>query len=186
MNDEKIIDLFFSRSEDAIAETDKKYGECCRRTDFGILGDREDSEECVNDTYMKVWSAIPPARPDRLGAYVLKIVRNTALNILKHRGRLKQGGGYHSVGLDEIAELLPSPENVEAQADTHEALRAVERFVFSLSREKRIMFMRRYYYFRSCAEIAEELHMTEARVRTALHRIREKLRKYLEKEGIDV
>ena len=186
MNDEMIIELYFARSEDAITETDRKYGECCRTTAFGILGSHEDSEECVDDTYMKLWDTIPPSRPEKLGAFVIRVCRNTALNLLKAKGRLKKGGGYGCIDFEEIAEILPAAETVESTADSNEALRAVEKFVMSLSREKRMMFMRRYFYFRTCAEIAEELGVTEGKVKMTLQRTREKLRRYLEKEGIDI
>lgn len=186
MNDNEIIELYFSRSEDAITETDKKYGVACRSTAYNILGSHEDSEECVNDTYLKVWEVIPPQRPARLGSFVLRIVRNLAVNMFRSRRTMKNGSGYLSVGFDEIAEFLPSQETVESAVDRQAVLAAIERFLKSLPRNKRIMFVRRYFYCSTYGEIAESLHTTEGNVTMTLRRTREKLRKFLEKEGIGI
>ena len=186
MTDEKIIELYFARSENAIAETDKKYGSYCRTMTYNILGSHEDSEECVNDTYLRVWDAVPPTRPKRFGAFVAGIARNLALDIRKAKGRLSRGGGYGSLSFDEISECLPAQESVERTADSDEALAAVERFIRTQSRDKQIMFIRRYYYFSTCAQIAADLNMTEGKVKMTLQRMRTKLREYLEREGIDV
>ncbi len=183
MNDSKIIELYFARSESAITETDKKYGGCCRSTAYGILGSREDSEECVNDTYLKVWNAIPPARPDRLGAFVIRIVRNLALDMFRKRGSHAKTA---AANFDEIAEFLPASDNVEGEIDRRTVLDAIERFLLTLPKEKRVMFVRRYFYCSSYREIADALLTTEDRVAVTLHRVREKLRGYLEKEGIGI
>ena len=186
MNDERIIELYFTRSEDAISETDKKYGGVCRSTAYGILGSHEDSEECVNDTYMKVWNVIPPQRPAKLGSFVLRILRNLAIDMFKSRKTARNGSGYSAVSFDEIAEFLPVSENVESIADRNAVLKAIERFLLTLPRDKRIMFVRRYFYCSKYGDIAKELHTTEGNVTVTLRRIREKLRSYLEKEGIEI
>ena len=186
MNDNEIIELYFSRSEDAITETDKKYGEACRNAAYNILGSREDSEECVNDTYLKVWDAIPPQRPSRLGAFVLRIARNLAVNMFRSRRTQKNGDGYNAVGFDEIAEFLPSRETVESAVDRQAVLAAIERFLKSLPKDKRIMFVQRYFYCSTLREIADSLHTTEGSVTMSLRRTREKLRRFLEKEGIGI
>ena len=186
MNDDKMIGLYFDRSEEAIAETDRKYGTACRKMAYNILGSPEDTEECVSDTYMRVWEVIPPKRPSKLGAFVVGIARHIALDMCRAASRLKNGGGYGSVGYDEIADCLPSAETVESAVDRGAVLKTVERFLSTLPRYKQIMFVRRYYYCSTCAEIADELHTTESNVKTSLLRIREKLRKYLEKEGIGI
>ena len=186
MNDEKIIELYFARSEDAITETDRKYGESCRKTAYNILGSHEDSEECTNDTYMKVWNVIPPQRPAKLGAFVMRILRNIAIDLLRHRSAAKSGGGYSSVGYDEIADCLPSPESVDGTADRNAAKKAIEKFLSTLPRDKKIMFMKRYFYCCTCSEIASDLNTTEGKVKMSLQRMREKLREHLEKEGIGV
>ena len=186
MKDEKIVGLYFQRSENAIAETDKKYGGACRTMTYNILGSREDSEECVSDTYMKVWEAIPPSRPEKLGSFVLHIARNLALDLFRRRGTARNGSGYSSVSFDEIAECLPSPESVEGAADRRAVLAALERFLSGLSPDKRSMFVRRYYYCCTFAEIAADMHTTEGRVKMSVGRTREKLRAFLEKEGIEI
>ncbi len=186
MNDEKIIELYFTRSEDAISETDKKYGGVCRSTAYNILGNHEDTEECVNDTYMKVWNVIPPQRPAKLGSFVMRIVRNLAIDIYKKRNAVKNRNGYNTVSFDEISEFLPVSENVESIADRNAVLKAVESFLQTLPRDKRIMFVRRYFYCSKYGDIAKELHTTEGNVTVTLRRIREKLRSYLEKEGIEI
>ena len=186
MNDEKIIKLYFDRSEDAITETDRKYGGACRSVAYNILGSREDTEECTNDTYMEVWEAIPPKRPAKLGAFVVSIARHLALNMYTASNRIKNGRGYSSVDFDEIAECLPAKESVESEIDDKTVLDAVERFLTTLSREKQIMFVRRYYYGSTYGEIADDLKTNEDRVRMTLKRIRENLRKFLEKEGIEI
>ncbi|MBQ9384452.1 MAG: RNA polymerase sigma factor [Ruminiclostridium sp.] len=186
MNDNDIIELYNARSENAISETDRKYGGACRYTARNILGSPEDTEECVNDTYLKVWNIIPPERPRKLCAFLMRIVRNLALDMCKKQGRLKNGSAYRTVALDEVAGFLPSASTVEGDADRKALLKAIETFLFRLPKEKRIMFVRRYFYCSTYAEIAEDLHMTENAVNAAVLRTREKLREHLEKEGIEI
>ena len=186
MNDNEIIELYFARSGDAVAETDRKYGRACRSTAYNILGSREDSEECTNDTYMKLWSVIPPERPAKLCAFIMRIVRNTAIDVCKKRGRLKNGYGFQTIALDEIAEFLPSADTVEDIVDRKKLLRSIEKFLFGLPKKRRVMFVRRYFYCSTYREIAADLHMTETAVTSALRRTREKLREHLEKEGIEI
>ncbi len=186
MNDNDIIELYFARSEDAVAETDKKYGSACRNTAYNILGNREDSEECTNDTYLKVWNVIPPERPVKFCAFIMRIVRNLAIDMCKKRGRLKNGCGYQTVDFDEISEFLPSPNTVESTVSRQELLKSIEKFLFRLPKNKRVMFVRRYFYCSTYSEIASALHMTESAVTSALRRTREKLREHLEKEGIEI
>lgn len=186
MNDDRIIELYFDRSEDAITETDRKYGGTCRSMAYNILGSREDSEECVNDAYMRVWDAIPPKRPAKLGAFVVGTARHVALDMCRAANRLKNGGGYKSVDYDEIAGCLPSAESVEGTFDRQAVLKAVEKFLSEQSRKKQIMFVRRYFYCSTYGEIADDLHTNEDSVRMTLRRMRDKLRKFLEKEGIGI
>ena len=186
MDDEMIIKLYFDRSEDAISETDKKYGAKCRATAYNILRSREDSEECVSDTYLRLWDTIPPKHPEKLGAFVLRVARNLALNLFKSNERLRRGGGYKAVDYDEIAGCLPSSETVESAVDRAAVLKAVESFLSTLPRDKRNMFVRRYFYCCTFKEIADAMHLTEGSVKMSLQRTREKLREYLEKEGIGI
>ena len=186
MNDNELIELYFSRAENAISETDARYGTYCRGLAFGILGSHEDSEECVNDTYLKLWNTIPPTRPLRFCAYIAGIARNLALNMRRAMTAKKRGGGDTELAFDEISECLPAKETVEDAYDGNELVRTLNSFLAGLTHEKQKIFMLRYYHFRSIADIASELNITEEKVRTTLHRTREKLRVYLEKEGIDV
>lgn len=186
MEDEQIIGLYFERSESAISETDHKYGKPCRRLTYNVTGNHEDSEECVNDTYMKMWNAIPPKRPPDLPAFIFRIARNIAINLVRRRSTDKRGGGYHGVDYDEIAECLPDRMTVEKQTDDDTAVKAIEKFIASLPREKQIIFLKRYWYFGSVSDIADEMGMSESKIKMTLLRTREKLRQELEKEGINI
>ena len=186
MDDEKIIGLFFDRSENAISETDKKYGKPCRRLTYNVTGNYEDSEECVNDTYLRLWNVIPPKRPPDFAAYLFRIARNIALNLIRGRSTDKRGGAMRSVDYDEIAECIPDKNTVERQTDDDTAIKAIEKFLASLPREKQIIFLKRYWYFNPVADIASELNISESKVKMTLMRAREKLRAELEKEGIEI
>ena len=186
MSDEDIIGLFFARSESAITETDRKYGAYCRVLTFNITGSREDSEECVNDTYMKLWSLIPPQRPPKLGAFTARIARSIALNVRKAKNALKRRAECGTVSFEELAECLPSRESVERTADGRAAVEAIERFLSGCSREKQLIFVLRYWYLRSSPDIADALGITEGKVKVTLSRMREKLKAFLESEGIDI
>lgn len=184
MKDKDIISLYFARSEDAISETDKKYGGYCRALTYNILGNPEDSEECVNDTYMRVWERIPPEKPVKLGAFVARIARNLAMDMLDRFAAAKRGGNSHALAYEEISECVPSKVSVEASADEHRLAELIEEFVTSLPWEKRTIFMKRYYHFCSVSEIAEQMLISESKVKMTLQRTRAKLKEFLEKEGI--
>lgn len=186
MEDNEIIELYFARSETAITETDKKYGTYCRTLTYNILCSREDSEECVNDTYMKLWGAIPPQRPVKFCVYIASVARRLALNMRRKMNTMKRGGGMSEAVFDEIAECVASPASVESSADEDELVRVLNDFLAGLDGEKQKMFMKRYYHFYSISDIAEEMHFSEEKVRTTLHRVRGKLKKQLEKEGIEI
>lgn len=186
MNDNEIIKLYFTRSEKAISETDKKYGAYCRGITYDILGSREDSEECVNDTYLKAWNTIPPQQPRSLGAFLSAIARNLALNLRRKHSTQKRGGRSAEAVYDELEECIPSSQTVEKQFDERELIRLINSFLANLGKEKQIMFMKRYYHFRSISEIAQEMGISEEKVKTTLHRVRGKLKKELEKEGIEL
>ena len=186
MNDNEIIKLYFTRSEKAISETDKKYGAYCRGITYDILGSREDSEECVNDTYLKAWNTIPPQQPRSLGALLSAIARNLALNMHRKHSTLKRGGGSTEAVYDELAECIADKQTVENQFDDRELIRLMNSFLAKLGKEKQRMVMKRYDHFRSKSEIAEEMGISEEKVKTTLHRVREKLKKELEKEGIEL
>ena len=186
MTDDEIIDLYFARAETAITETDKKYGSYCRSITFNILGSKEDSEECVNDTYLKLWNVIPPKRPARFAVFIAATARNISLNLRRGINAAKRGGRSFSDAYDEISELVPAKESVESLMDEKELIRLLNGFISGLGNEKQLIFMKRYWHFMPIADIAGELNVSEEKVRTTLFRTREKLKKYLRKEGIDV
>ena len=183
MEDSKIIDLFLERSEQAISELERKYGASVRSTAAHILSDRQDVEECVNDAYLGVWNSVPPHRPDPLVSYVCKIARNLAVNRYHANTARKRGGGY-ALALDELEECIPSGVNVETELEAKELTEAINRFLAEQSREDRFLFLRRYWYADSVAELAALSGSSANRVSVRLFRIREKLRKFLKKEGL--
>ena len=184
MEDKQIIDLFWTRSESAIAETDKKYGKLCHRIAFNILANSQDSEECVSDTYLKAWSMIPPKRPVKLSAFLGKITRNLALNSYEKHMAEKRGGGEVPVVLDELAECVPDPNSVERMVDNRILADKLNVFLEGLPVETRRIFMRRYWEVCSVREIAEIYGISESKVKVSLFRTRGKLRTFLEQEGI--
>ena len=186
MTDKKIVELYFARSEDAISETDRKYGSYIRGLAMSVLGNVQDSEECVNDAYMRLWETIPPQKPDKLGAFAARIVRNIALNTVTRLSALKRGGGDSSTPFDEIADCLPSAESTEHTVENRELARILERFLGTLGREKQLIFMKRYWYFESVPEIAAEMNISESKVKMSLKRTRDRLREFLGKEGVEI
>ena len=184
MEDRQIIALYNERSEAALSETAKKYGRYCRTVAYNILNNEEDSEECVNDTWLKAWEAIPPQCPESLGAFLGKITRNLALNLYKHKNREKRGGGQTLLVLHELAECIPGADSTEEAVDEALLTEVLNGFLAELPVEKRKIFMRRYWYLSSVKEIAEEYGLSESNVKMTLLRLRGKLKTVLEKEGI--
>lgn len=184
MEDSEIVQLYWDRSEEAIAETSVKYGAYCHSISYGILRNSQDAEECVTDTYLKVWNAIPPQRPARLPAFLGKIARNLSLDRYRRRAAKMRGFGQVTLALEELEWSVPAPDTLTHLVDAEELTRILERFLKNLSQEKRRVFLLRYWYFRSIQEIAEGLHITQAKVTSILHRLRRELKLYLEKEGI--
>lgn len=186
MEEKKIIELYFARSENAIRETEKKYGRFCYKIAYGILASHPDSEECVNDTYWKTWNAIPPKRPERLSAFLGKITRNLALKRYERNNAQKRGGGQVELALEELAECIPDHNTVEQQADERLLVDCLNSFLAQLPAESRKIFLQRYWAMRPVKEIAADYHMTESKVKMTLLRTRGKLRRFLEEEGITV
>ena len=186
MEDAEIVDLYWQRDQQAIAETDKKYGAYFRGLALSVLGNEQDSEECVSDAYMKLWETIPPQKPAKLGAFTARIVRNIALNTLTRLSALKRGGGEGSTPFDEIAQCLPSAESTERTVESRELARVIERFLGTLGREKQLIFMKRYWYFESVSDIAREMDISESKVKMSLKRTRDRLREFLGKEGVEI
>ena len=184
MEDRQIVALYNERSEAALSETAKKYGRYCRTVAYNILNNEEDSEECVNDTWLRAWDSIPPQCPERLSAFLGKITRNLALNRYKHNTREKRGGGQTMLVLEELAECVPGADSTEQTVNEALLTEVLNGFLGSLPVEKRKIFMRRYWYLSSVKEIATDFGLSESNVKMTLLRLREKLRQVLEKEGI--
>lgn len=185
MEDSKIIDLFYARSEQAIIELSKKYGAVCRKVAGNILNNRLDAEECINDAYLGVWNTVPPRSPDPLLAYVCRIVRN--LSIMKyHSNTAAKRNSFYDVALDELEECLASETTVEIEITARELSGLLDRFLETLDQENRVMFVRRYWYSDSVSEIAERFHMSSNNVSVRLSRIRGRLKKFLKNEGYEV
>ena len=186
MDDEKIIELFFRRLEQAIDETAKKYGRYLRTISYNILYNIEDSEECVNDTYMRVWNTIPPERPRIFPAYIGTIARNLSLDRYKARRADKRGGGELTLALDELLDCIPTGDFATELIDDMELSQVFDGFLSGLKKESRIIFMRRYWYLSPVKDIARDLGVGESKIKMSLSRTREKLKEYLEKEGIEL
>ena len=180
MDDKEIIGLFWARIERAIDVLRQKYGKLLLKTAMNILCDRRDAEEAENDTYLAVWDTVPPARPDPLCAYVLKIGRNTSLKLLRTRTAQKRSG--YEVCLDELAEVLPG-ETLEEQMDARELGRAINRFLAAQDKQSRVLFVKRYWFGDDICTLSKELGLTQGAASVRLHRTRSKLKDYLQKEG---
>ena len=183
-DDEMLIQLFFARDEQALSEAEHRYGKLCRTMAFRILGDRQDAEECANDVLLKLWHAIPPAKPRSLTAFVSGITRNLALDRLAANNAEKRGGTQLSAVLDELAPYLRSDENMEDRLEAIAIQDAVTRFLQSLPKESRMIFLARYYAMQPIAEIAQQHASTTGRVKMILKRTKEKLRGFLKEEGL--
>ena len=181
MEDKKIIELYFERLESAILETQSKYGKYCFYIAYHILYSNQDSEECVNDTYLSVWNTIPPQRPIQLKAFVGKITRNIALNRYDYNNAEKRSPKYEAI-LDEYYECTLGGDLDIGEEYIFKEL--INEFIASLSKKNRIIFLQRYWYFCSINEIAENLGLSESNVKVILHRVKERFRYFLNKEGL--
>ena len=186
MEDSQIIDLYWARLEQAIQETDTKYGSYCRAIAHNILKSMEDSEECVSDTWLRAWNAMPPQRPSVLSAFLGRITRNLSLDRYKAARAEKRGGGELPLALDELDACIAAKGGVEAEFDGKELARALDAFLRTLPERECSLFLRRYWFVDSVRDIASRYSMNENNVKSILFRTREKLRKYLEEEGITV
>lgn len=181
MDDIKIIELFFLRSEQAVAETKTKYNSLCMKIANTILQSYEDSEECVSSSYLKLWNAIPPKNPDSLCGYLCKTVRNTALSLFKKLNRHSYDEQY-----DELDEIIPSDKTVEQEYDSKMLGENINNFLGTAKQKNREIFTARYYFNMSIKQIADEFNMSETAVRSRLLRTRAELREYLSERGVTV
>ena len=186
MDDEKIVQLYWNRDEQAIPATSEKYGAYCASIARNILGNPGDAEECVNDTYMSAWNAMPPHRPGVLSAFLGNLTRNLSLNRYKYNSADRRGGGEIPAVLDEMAELVSDPGGVEQEMDRRELVEEINAFLGKLSKDQRGIFVCRYWYFDPVYQIAARYGMTENRVSVTLNRLRGKLRSHLLERGFMV
>ena len=185
LEDIDILDMYFKRQESALDETRLKYGKRLYKTSMNILYNKEDAEECVNDTLLKAWEAIPPSRPVMFGAFLAKIARNISINKWELRGAAKRGSGETNLFLGELEECLTSlsgqPEKeYEAQLVTE----AINSFLRTIKKPSRVAFVLRYFHGESISDISKRFQMSESKVKSILFRTRKKLRAYLEKEEV--
>lgn len=185
MDDTKILELFWARAQEAITGVTERYGALCRAVAGNILANSRDVEECVNDVWLAAWNAIPPARPERMGAFLARMTRNIALDKLEYN-RAQKRNGELDLALSELEECLSSRSRVEEQVEAGQTAAVIDAFLRTLPREQRWVFLRRYWYADPIAEIARRGHMSQGKVKSMLFRTREKLRTYLEQEGIAI
>ncbi|MCD7806224.1 MAG: RNA polymerase sigma factor [Lachnospiraceae bacterium] len=183
MEDTAIIGLYWDRDERAIHETDVKYGAYCHTIAYHILENQEDSEECVNDTWLRAWNSMPPQRPSYLRLFLGKITRNLSLDIWKNKQAGKRGGGELALALDELAECVADTKDVEGELQAKELARTIDRFLHTLPERERTVFLQRYFYMYSTGEVAKLHQLRENHVLVILSRTRKKLAAYLRKEG---
>lgn len=183
MDDRQIIELYWSRDEQAIAETDRKYGAYCRAIAMNLLGEHRDTEECVSDAYHQAWRSIPPQRPVSLRAWLGRVVRNFSLNRWKRDRAMKRGGGMECL-LGELEECVPSPQTVERRLESEQLGAVISAWLRELPREDRVLFLRRYWYGEALKELARERGESAGRLAQRMYRLRAELRRALEKEGI--
>lgn len=183
MDDEQIIQLYFSRDEGAIQATQEKYGPWCVAIAHRILGDGQAAEECVNDTWLRCWNAIPPQHPLSLKSYTGRLVRNLAVSRLRAQTAQKRGGGQGELALEELAECVSGQSTPEDELDRQAFREALDRFLDGLSPRDRALFVGRYWHLCPVKELAARLGMKDNHVTTRLHRLRGRLRDHLMKEG---
>ncbi len=181
MNDSGIIKLFFQRDNDAVKHTSDNYGGKMMRMAEQMLGSKEDAQECVNDTLLKVWDSIPPNNPDNLQAYIMRLCRNTALNMIEWKNAKKRHAEVISL-TKELEDCIPGGETVDSEDS--ELSEVFSTFLKSISKEKRTMFVRRYWFSDSIEDIAKMFGCSQSKVKVTLHRTRKELKDYLIKEGV--
>ena len=184
MNDKDIIELFLARNESALTETDRKFRKYCRKTAQNILGNENDADEAVNEAYLGLWNSIPPHIPENLAAYLGKITRNISLKILRSRKSQKHGNGEAEFVFEELEECVKSQQNVEKSIEMNELGCFINKFLEKLPDTERRIFMCRYWYFDSIADISKRFGFSQSKVKSMLMRTRKKLRIMLEKEEL--
>lgn len=183
MEDEKIVALYWARAENAIAETSAKYGSYCHTIARNILGNTQDAEESVNDTWLDAWHSMPPQRPSLLGAFLGAITRRLSIDKWRRRSAQKRGGGQTELALEELSECVPAGSDTAQSAEANLLAAVLEDFLAGLPETERRVFLCRYWYLDPVAEIARRFSFSESKVKSMLYRTRARLRARLEKEG---
>lgn len=184
MEDEAIVGLYMSRNEEAIAETAKKYGGYIGRIAYNILGNKPDSEECVNDTYLAVWNSIPPQQPGILSSYIAKLARRISIDRSRKRFATKRRGGEAELSIDELEECLPVCGNIDEEIENERLGGAIGKFLLLLPEERRRMFVLRYFHSYPIRDIAKTFEISESKAANILFRVRAQMRQYLEREDL--
>lgn len=183
MEDHQIVELYWQRDQQAIAHTQRKYGNYLTKIAYHILYDLEDCAESVNDTYMAAWNAIPPHRPQSLCAFLSKLTRRIAIDLLRKKQSAKRGGGEYALSLEELSQCLPGGRDPEEAVNGRELTGCIEAFLRQLPEKTRNVFIGRYFYMDSVKEVARYCGLTESNAKVLLHRTRLALGEYLKKEG---
>lgn len=184
MLDSQIVELYWQRDESAISQTDTKYGGLCRSISNNILRSYDESEECLNDTYLRAWNSMPAERPERLGAFLGKIVRNLSISRLRQRMADKRGGGEYALCLEELAGCTPGGQGPEKELELRELTEHIDSFLAGLKERERDIFVSRYWYMVPVDKIAERAGFSYSKTASLLHRTRKKLELYLRREGL--
>ena len=184
MDDQKIVELYWARDEEAIRHTADRYGQYCYAIAYNILSVREDSEECVNDTYLDAWNSMPPHKPNILSAFLGKITRRIAIDRWRESRAQKRGGGEMALALDELSECVAAQSDVVREVETLEVAAAVQKFLNTLPDTERRVFVRRYWHMEAVADLATRFGCGQSRIKSMLHRTRKKLQEHLREEGL--
>lgn len=185
MDDETIVSLYWARDESAIAETSSKYGRLCNYIANNILSNYQDREECLNDTYLAVWNAIPDKHPNRFSVFLSRIVRNLALKKYEYISAAKRNPAVVT-SLEELGDCVSGTDSIEPEIEKKHIESTIDKFLWRLEEEKRAVFIRRYWYFDSIETICKYTGFSQSKVKSMLYEMRRKLKKYLESEGIKV
>lgn len=183
MEDTRIVDLYWARSEKAIEETSAKYGNYCYSIAFNILANAEDADESVNDTYFNAWNSMPPHRPAILSTFLGKITRRVSIDKWRGQTADKRGNGEITLVLDELSDCIPSRQDVEHEIEAAELAKVINDFVVSLPPMERRIFICRYWYFDQVSAISRQFGCSQSKVKMILHRQRKKLLAHLEREA---
>jgi RNA polymerase sigma factor, sigma-70 family len=184
MTDAEIVELYFQRDERAIRETMNRYHRYLMKVSVQILGDEQDAEECVNDTYMTAWNSMPDYRPEVLSAYLIKIARQKSIDRLRYRQRQKRQGAEYAISFEELGDVIEDTRTAVSEPDDNLLEEAIARFLRDLKPDARHLFLGRYFYFDSLKDTASYCGMSESKAKSMLHRTRRKLKKFLTKEGL--